>query len=150
MTAQWTVRYLELAKHVATWSKDPSTKCGAVIIGSSCQVLSQGFNGFPRGIQDTPERLSCREVKYQFVVHAEMNAIYNASRTGTSLLNSSMYVYGLPVCSECAKGIVQVGICEVVMPRYEEVPQKWAESFKLSMQILKEGGVKVTLLDHSL
>jgi deoxycytidylate deaminase len=69
-------RYLALAKEVSTWSKDPSTQVGAVTVGSKKEVLSQGFNGFPRNIKDTDERYNNRETKYKFVVHAEMNAIY--------------------------------------------------------------------------
>ena len=75
----WGERYLHLAKEVSTWSKDPSTKVGAVAIGDNGEVLTQGFNGFPRGIKDSSERLKDRERKYKLVVHAEMNAIYNLS-----------------------------------------------------------------------
>ena len=75
----WGDRYIHLAKEISTWSKDPSTKVGAVVIGNNGEVLSQGYNGFPRGIKDTPQRLKDREKKYNLVVHAEMNAIYNAS-----------------------------------------------------------------------
>ena len=61
---EWHRRYLKLADSVATWSKDPSSKIGAIAVGSKGQVLSQGFNGFPRGIQDTHQRLETRELKY--------------------------------------------------------------------------------------
>ncbi len=111
---KWDNRYLSLAKEVATWSKDPSTQVGAVTVGAKKEVLSQGFNGFPRGIKDTDERYNHRETKYKFVVHAEMNAIYNATYSGTSLDGATLYIYGLPICSECAKGIIQVGIKKVV------------------------------------
>ena len=112
---KWDNRYLSLAKEVATWSKDPSTQVGAVTVGAKKEVLSQGFNGFPRGIKDTDERYNHRETKYKFVVHAEMNAIYNATYSGTSLDGATLYIYGLPICSECAKGIIQVGIKKVVI-----------------------------------
>lgn len=145
-TSKWDVRYLELAKLVATWSKDPSTKCGAVIIGSSGQVLSQGYNGFPRGVKDHPARYADRGMKYALVVHAEMNAIYNASRTGTSLEGATMYVWGLPICSECAKGIAQVGIKTVVMPHYDSIPDKWKESHEIARLIFEEAGTDVNHL----
>ena len=76
---KWDRQYMDLAKCIAKWSKDPSTKIGAVAIGDKGQVLSQGYNGFPRGIEDSPERLHIREEKYKYIVHAEMNCIFNAS-----------------------------------------------------------------------
>ena len=112
-TNKWDERYMAMAKEVAQWSKDPNTKVGAVAVGEKGQILSQGYNGFPRGIKDSPQRLNDRQTKYEFVVHAEMNVIYNATYSGVSLDGAKLYVYGLPVCSECAKGIIQVGIKEV-------------------------------------
>ena len=142
MTTNWSERYLDLAKEVSTWSRDPSRKIGAVVVGSKGQILSQGYNGFPRGIQDTDERYNDRETKYKYVVHAEMNAIYNATLNGVSLDGSSMYVYGLPVCSECAKGIIQVGIKTVVMLTDELVPHVWTESWKKTADMFDEAGVE--------
>jgi len=110
LSTKWTINYLGLAKHIAEWSKDPSTKCGAIAIGKHMQILSVGFNGFPRKIEDTAERLNDRPTKYSLMVHAEMNCIYNATLNGISLDDATMFVYGLPVCSECAKGIIQSGI----------------------------------------
>lgn len=107
---KWDKRYLELAREVASWSKDPSKKIGAIAVGSKGQVLSQGYNGFPRGIDDSKRRYEDRAIKYKYVVHAEMNVIYNATYNGISLDGATLYVYGLPVCSECAKGIIQTGI----------------------------------------
>ena len=112
---KWKMRYIQLATDVSSWSKDPSAKVGAVIVGSKGQVLSQGYNGFPRGVNDHAERYNDRKEKHKYVVHAEMNAIYNASYTGVSLDGATIYVYGLPVCNECAKGIIQVGIKSVVV-----------------------------------
>ena len=120
---EWNKRYMNLAKEVSTWSKDPSSQIGAVAIGSKGQVLSQGYNGFPRCIKDTEYRLNNREIKYKHVVHAEMNCIFNATYTGVSLDGASMYVYGLPICTECAKGIIQVGIKRVYMNNIEK-PEK--------------------------
>ena len=84
MSKKWDDRYLQLAREVSTWSKDPSTQCGALLIGDSGQVLSQGYNGFPRGMDDDPKLYNERDIKYTRIVHAEMNAIYNASRSGIS------------------------------------------------------------------
>jgi len=112
---KWNNRYIAIAKEVASWSKDPSTQVGAIIVGSKGQILSQGYNGFPRGILDDQDRLNLREVKLSLMVHAEMNAIYNATYSGVCLDGSTLYVYGLPICSECAKGIIQVGISKIVI-----------------------------------
>ncbi len=138
----WGDRYINLAKEISTWSKDPSTKVGAVVIGNNGEVLSQGYNGFPRSIKDTPERLKDREKKYNIVVHAEMNAIYNASLNGVSLKGSTLYVYGLPICNECAKGVIQVGIDKVIATRPADYNKEWDESIKDAKAFFKEAEVE--------
>ena len=138
---EWNCRYLKLAYEVASWSKDPSKKIGAIAVGSKGQVLAQGYNGFPRGISHSAKRLNDRELKYKYVVHAEMNLIYNASYNGVSLDGSTVYVTGLPVCSECAKGLIQVGVRQVIMPKQEDTPEKWVKSFKLSKELFEEASV---------
>lgn len=147
LSNKWIKRYLELADHVASWSKDPSRKIGAVAIGSQGQVLAQGYNGFPRGISDTPGRYDNREIKYKYVVHAEMNCIYNAADNGVSLRGSDLYVTGLPTCSECAKGVIQVGIKRVFMRA--DVPEAWIDSWNLTQTLFKEAGVKYELVASS-
>jgi dCMP deaminase len=137
-----TLNYLELAKNIANWSKDPSTQVGAVAVGKHGQILAQGYYGFPRGIIDSEERLNIRELKYRYTVHGEMNCIYNAALNGTSLDGSDMYVYGLPVCSECAKGIIQIGVKRVFACYPETVSQKWAESGALTSEMFNETGVE--------
>ncbi len=140
----WDQRYYDLAKVVSSWSKDPSTQIGAVVVGDSGQVLAQGYNGFPRGMSDLDELYADRELKYKRICHAEMNAIYNASRTGVSLYGSTIYVYGLPVCHECAKAIIQVGISRVVMK--ESGGDRWNDSCDLAQRFFKEAGVEVTYI----
>ena len=140
--AKWDQRYIDLAKQISTWSKDPSRKIGAVAVGSKGQILSQGYNGFPRGIWDLKERYEDREVKYKHVVHAEMNVIYNATFSGVSLDGASLFVYGLPVCNECAKGIIQVGIKRVVVYTDQEVPEIWTNAFQLTCDMFKEAGIE--------
>jgi len=140
---KWDIRYIELAYKVSEWSKDPSTKIGCVVVGDKGQVLAQGYNGFPRGIEDSEERLDNRETKLKYVVHGEMNAIYNACYNGISLEGSTMYVTGLPTCSDCAKGVIQVGIKRVVWPKeLENVEDRWKESIELTMSMFDEAGVK--------
>ena len=144
ISQKWDLRYLDLAKHISTWSKDPSTKIGSVAIGKNGQVLSQGYNGFPRGVIDSTERLKDREKKLARVVHAEMNAIYNAAANGISCKDATLYVYGLPVCSNCAKGIVQTGINRIVMDA-TDVPQRWIDSFDKTKDMFDEVGISWSL-----
>lgn len=141
----WNDRYLSLAKEISTWSKDPSRKIGAVAVGSKGQILAQGYNGFPRGILDRADRYENKPMKYKLVVHAEMNVIYNATYNGISLDGADLYVYGLPVCSECAKGIIQVGIKNVYIEVPGETPDNWKESYNLTERMFKEAGVSVTI-----
>lgn len=143
---KWDLRYMGLAREVSTWSKDPSRKIGAVAIGTKGQVLSQGFNGFPRGIFDAPHRYEDRPTKYKYVVHAEMNCIYNATFSGVSLDGANLYVWGLPVCSECAKGIIQVGIKRVFWSTDQEIPPIWSESLDLTKAMLTEAEVTIDYL----
>tara|TARA_B110000908_G_scaffold68663_1_gene82946 strand:+ start:1769 stop:2239 length:471 start_codon:yes stop_codon:yes gene_type:complete len=138
---EWSDKYIKLAKHISTWSKDPSTKIGAIVVGEDGQILSQGFNGFPRGIKDSDERLNDRKRKYELIVHGEMNAIYNASLNGVSLKDATLYVYGLPTCNECAKGIIQVGIKKVVAMRPADYNETWNESIDNAQALFKEADV---------
>lgn len=137
---KWTKRYFEIAKLISTWSKDPSTKIGAVCVGSKGQILAQGYNGFPRGIKDTEARYKDRETKYQYIVHAELNTILNASLTGISLKGSSIYIHGAHVCSECAKAIIQSGIKKVYSYSPQPTP-RWQQSFALTDSLLHEAGI---------
>jgi dCMP deaminase len=141
LSYEWHKKHLELAKHISTWSKDPSTQIGAVIASQTGQILSLGYNGFPRGIADTDDRLNDREQKYQLIVHAEMNAIYNATLNGVSLRDSTLYVHGLPVCKACALVIIQVGIKLVVMPDLQTMSNTWAESWEKTKQLFTEANV---------
>ena len=142
------IKFLRLAEHFASWSKDPSTKVGAVAVGSKGQVLAQGYNGFPRGIDDSLTRYLRKEEKYKLIVHAEMNVIYNASYNGSSLDGATLYVWGLPVCSECAKGIIQTGITRVVMPQ-QTVPERWQASWKITQEMLTEAQIKWEFINVS-
>lgn len=141
IATSWVYRLLELAEHIAQWSKDPSTKVGAVIVDDQRVVLGVGYNGFPRGVRDTEERLVDRPTKHRLVVHAEANAILNAR---TSLRGAALVATKHP-CSECAKLIVQSGIREVYAPPLDE-SGLWAEDGRFARLILSEGGVRVGLL----
>jgi len=109
---KWDQRFFDLALLVSSWSKDPNTKVGAVIVNDLKQVLSLGYNGFPRGVRDEDARYIDRTCKHAFVVHAERNALDNAF---TDVRGSYMYVTHFP-CNDCAKGIVQKGIKKLFTP----------------------------------
>ena len=141
LSNKWNKRYLSLAEQISTWSKDPSRQIGCVAVGDKGQVLAQGYNGFPRGIEDSPEIYNNRELKYKYIVHAEMNTIFNASYNGVSLDGATLYVHGLPCCSDCAKGIVQVGIKQIFMNK-QDVPDTWQTSWDLSQSMFDAAGIK--------
>ena len=139
LSNKWDKRFLEMAKLVASWSKDPSTQVGAVAVRNR-NVIAQGYNGFPRGMDDDPQYYNDRPLKYRLIVHAEMNAIYNAAENGVSLKDSTLYVYGLPVCNDCAKGLVQAGIKRIVTPE-QDVPKNWQDSVRDSALMFDEVGI---------
>lgn len=138
---KWNRRYFELAKLISTWSKDPSKKIGVVAIGNKGQILSTGYNGFARNIPDSEDILNNREEKYKYIIHGEQNAIYNACLNGISLENSTLYIYGLPICHECANAIIQVGVTKVMMQYQGDVSNKWNESSKLAKKNMKRAGI---------
>lgn len=109
MPHNWHQRYIELARHVATWSKDPSTQVGAVIVDQKRRVVSMGYNGFPRGVLDFDELYQNRFEKLKFICHAERNALDNSPH---SVEQCSLYATFMP-CNECAKSIIQRGITAV-------------------------------------
>lgn len=137
----WNLKYITLAKKFASWSKDPSVKVGAVAIGSKGQVLSQGYNGFPKKFDDSFVIYNNSNLKSKYIIHAEMNCIYHATLNGISLEGSTLFVYGLEVCHECAKGIIQVGIKEVVTYAPKPPKSKWVESFKTSEELLTKSNI---------
>jgi len=140
--SKWDERFLELAKNISQWSKDPSTKVGCVIIGPNKEILTTGYNGLPRGTNDDiPDRL-VRPEKYFWFEHAERNAIYNAARIGVPLLGATAYVTLCP-CMDCARGIVQSGIKRVVTVDIRETDtiQRWKEDFMRTEILFEECGV---------
>jgi len=134
------MRFLNLAKEVSTWSKDPSTGVGAVIVDKDHRVVSLGFNGFPRGVKDD-ERLNDRELKYEITVHAEANAIIYARH---SLVDTTLYSWPIPPCSRCSSLIIQSGINRVVSV---EPPERWVHTCKLGQEMFKEAGVQSYLVE---
>lgn len=137
----WNQRFMELAQHVAGWSKDPSTQVGAVIVNDNKQVLGLGYNGFPRGVHDCAERYNNRETKLLFVAHAERNALDNAASVEGATLYSTLFP-----CTECAKGIIQRGIKTVVTTAPYDEAQSKRFNFETSKMMFDEAGVELLLL----
>lgn len=136
MDARWDQRFLELARHVAGWSKDPSTKVGAVIVGRDKREVALGYNGFPPGVPDYEGWLRDREVKYRLTQHAERNVLDNAR---FDLRGATVYVTMFP-CSECAKSIVSKGIARVVCPPPVD-RDPWSEDAGWTRILFREAGV---------
>jgi dCMP deaminase len=128
--------------HIAQWSKDPSTQVGCVVVGPDREIRSTGFNGFPRGIEDSAERLSDRSRKYPLICHAEENAIMHAARIGVSLKDCLAYVTW-PPCTRCARSLIQAGVKEVIYPAQLEIPERWRDDFELSTSMFAEAGLLV-------
>lgn len=139
---KWDRRFMELAKLVAGWSKDPSSTVGAVIVRPDRTICSVGFNGLPRGVEDHPERLLDRDKKLQYMVHAEANAILSAREP---LNNYSLYVWPFHPCCHCAAAIIQSGIREVHCP--DTTVLRWSESFDVAKVMFTEADV--TLILHT-
>ena len=139
---KWDGRFIALASHIADWSKDPSTKVGCVVVGPDREIRSTGFNGFPRGIEDSEDRLSDRAQKYPLICHAEENAIMHAARVGVSLKGCVAFVTW-PPCTRCARSLIQAGVHEVCYPSGLTIPDRWQEDFHLSHMMFAESGVLV-------
>lgn len=138
---KWDYRFLEMGKLVSTWSKDPSTQVGAVIVDPSRRVVSLGYNGFPVGVSDD-FRLDNRKTKYKMVVHAECNALLYASK---DLTNCAIYTYPFMPCPKCAGMIIQSGIRRIVS--YKTNTIRWAQDFEISRNMFNE--TDVSLIEYT-
>lgn len=143
---KWHLRHYMLAMHVSTWSKDPLTQVGAVVVGADRRDLTVGYNGFPPGVADLPERYADRQTKYLFAQHAERNALDNARfdcRGGT--LATTMFP-----CVECAKSIISKGIkCLVSDAPPEPLPngeKSWRDTVPAAIVMLNEAHVKIVII----
>lgn len=140
MHKKWDQRFLDLAKLCGSWSKDPSTQVGAVIVDGNNRIVSIGFNGFPQGVEDSEERLFDRETKYDIIVHAEANALMFASK---SVEGCTLYTWPFQPCSRCAGLIIQSGITRVVSVVHSD--GRWKKNFEISRKLLQEAHVRLDL-----
>ena len=144
--ADWDLRFLRLAEHIGTWSKDRSTRVGCVIVGPHKEIRAIGYNGFPRGTDDDLDARHARPAKYKWTEHAERNAIYNSARAGISIDGCTMYLPWFP-CMDCARAIVQSGIATLVAYRPDVSHPTWGEDFRLAITLFEETGVEVRFRD---
>lgn len=142
---KWHQRFMLLAREVAEWSKDPSTKVGCILVRDK-KVISTGYNGFPKNISDDLDRLIDREQKYEITVHAEVNAVTTAALHGVSTEGATAYVTFNP-CSRCSAVLINAGIAQVYVDAAAEIPPRWLENFILASRILKEAEVELQTID---
>lgn len=146
---KWVQRFLGLARHISRWSKDPSTKTGAVITRPDNLILSLGYNGFPKGVSDSPKDYNDRATKYERIIHSEVNAILAASE---SLEGCILYCYPLMPCARCATLVIQSGISTVIFPYCEEsdVLDRFKESHEHAIDMFQHSGVKLICYEGEL
>lgn len=137
---KWDYHFMLQAKLWSTMSKDPSRKIGSVIVNGKKPVAS-GYNGFPSLLEDKPEYLNNREIKYKRTLHAEVNAIHNAAEFGVPIKGCVMYVYGLPTCSNCALHIISAKISKVIFCDINSEGSIWTDEAEFSKQLFKEANV---------
>lgn len=147
MEISWEEYFRDLAFQVSKKSKDRSTQIGAVIVGSDNQIISTGYNSFPRGIDDYNESRHERPEKYFWFEHAERNAIYNAALNGVSTKGATMYLSCDIPCADCARGIINAGIKKIVLERGGGVDMskkfQWHESCSKGKEMLLEADVDI-------
>lgn len=144
-TEKWDRRFIKIAQEVAGWSKDPGSHVGAVLVADR-RIISTGYNGLPAGMVDD-DRVLDREFKLRHTIHAEVNAVLNASRHGMSTLGTTLYVVGLPVCPDCAKVVVQAGVRRIVMAYPDRPESEWMKAHSHSSKLFSEVGVEVERID---
>jgi dCMP deaminase len=138
----WDDRWMDLCGLLATWSKDLGTKTSAVIVDDRNVLLSIGWNGFPRGVNDDADDRKKRPEKLDWTEHAERNAIYNAAAKGIALLESRMYIPWYP-CAACSRGIIQSGISQLVVVEPNWNCERWGNDFSVSKVMLQESNISV-------
>ena len=144
----WDEYFINIAEQVKLKSKDERTQIGVVIVGKDNEIVSTGYNSFPRGINDDASERQERPEKYFWFEHAERNAIYNAARIGVSTLGTTMYMTCGMSCSDCARAIINSGISKIVLRKGKGAKgNKWNESAERSMKMFKEAGVIVEYYD---
>ena len=145
MSEKWDRRFLRLAAEVASWSKDPSTQVGAVIVSPDRRVVSLGYNGFPVGMPDDPALLANRDEKYSRILHAEINALIQAREP---LFGCTLYTYPFLPCDRCFVQMAQAGIGEIVAPKATAAQEeRWGAAFARVRKYADEMSIEIAELD---
>lgn len=146
MSLSWDDYFIRMCYVIDDKSKDPSTQVGCVIVYPDNAICATGFNGFPRGVQDLPERYADREFKYPAICHGEENAILTAAKHGHKTDGCCLYVPWTP-CSRCARMIIQSGVREIITDKNyepsEELAMRWKKEHELAIMLFQEAGVIV-------
>lgn len=138
--------YSQLTYAISLFSKDPDKKVGSIFLHpKTFQILSTGYNGFPRKVNETKKRWKKPE-KYKWVVHSEQNGIYNATLNGVKLKNSILFTTKFP-CNDCAKGLIQAGINTIYTYKPDLNHKTWGQSVKISLEMFKESNITIHYLD---
>jgi dCMP deaminase len=139
---KWDKNFLSLAQQIALWSKDPSTKVGAIIVNKDKRIITTGYNGIPQYLNDNIKKRQIPPIKYYWFEHAERNAIYQAAKFGVSIKNCILYTTLYP-CTDCARGIIQSGIIRIVTLRRNKEKKQWIESWETAEEMFKEAKIKI-------
>jgi dCMP deaminase len=143
----WDEYFLSLAVVTSLRSKDPSTKTGALFVDSSNRIISTGYNGFPAGTDYPEEFWTNRELKYNHVIHAEMNALIGALKNGKSLEGSTCYVTWTP-CKDCAKHLAAAGVQRIVaLPTPDALLERWKDSFEVTYEVFMLNRIQFDTLE---
>lgn len=145
--SKWDIRFLRLAEFWSAFSKDPSTKCGAVLAKGK-EVVNQGYNGFSEEVEDRPEWYADRAIKLGFVVHAEVNAV---KRAGHLARGSTLYTWPIPSCEDCAAVMLRAGVARFVAPYPDSARlERWGDSFLESLRTVRSRDVPFELVPRAL
>jgi dCMP deaminase len=144
----WDEYFINIAEQVKLKSKDNNTKIGVVLVGKNNEIVSTGYNSFPRGINDDVVERQEKPEKYFWFEHAERNSIFNAARIGVSTLGTTMYMTCGISCADCARAIISAGVEKIVLRSGKgAMSPKWQESAERSNQMFKEAGIIVEFFD---
>jgi dCMP deaminase len=144
----WDEYFINIAEQVKLKSKDNNTKIGVVLVGKNNEIVSTGYNSFPRGINDDVAERQEKPEKYFWFEHAERNCIYNAARIGVSTLGTTMYMTCGISCADCARAIISAGVEKIVLRSGKgAMSSKWQESAERSNQMFKEAGIIIEFFD---
>jgi len=145
--SKWDSRYIDMAKLVSTWSKDPSTKVGAVLVRSDGTILSVGYNGFPKQMTDKLQDYNNRDIKYSRMIHGEINALIHA---GCSIQGSTLYTYPFASCDRCVVQMIQAGVNHFIFPTLpKDLESRWQAAVVKAKEYIIESGTFYTEIDYA-